>query len=329
MPNGEFAGAYTNMPERVGTEYAPGEPWQYVGEPQEEMYEPYDIGIVPQPPGPKPPSGWMKPDFSRRDDFEQSVFNQIGGNPFKMNPNDVEKQVLGDLPRLFQYVFGGRLSWSQRGRMTPDQRKYWEDSVAQYRQEQQSKFTLKQQHLQQQHKWMMERFDNEAKQYQDALERYRGRLKEARQYKFLYAGRGKAKGPGDIKLSDMRSLSEFEAKHINAAVHQGLEIPQNIIDQANAMRQILGWPMWTKRSMTPEELEAMQNATERSIPQKMLDWWLDREPLKKGTEKYELTPQYGAMPEQAATPDIGQRPDIRHANGMIFQRIDGGWQRIK
>lgn len=74
-------------------------------------------------------------DINQRESFQNTVFEQIGGNPAFFS----EDQALSDFETgagyqgLFNHVFHGILAWRDRGRMSPEQKQFWNDSVARER----------------------------------------------------------------------------------------------------------------------------------------------------------------------------------------------------
>jgi len=132
-------------------------------------------GQAPVPAG--PPGTQQQMDFSRRGDFENSVFKQIAsenipdGNPFQFNPvaamNAISKR---DLPDLFEREFQGQVTWQDRHLLDDDQKKYWMAAVKQYRAHIGSGLKAERETAINAYNQMMNQFDNAAKEQSAAAE---------------------------------------------------------------------------------------------------------------------------------------------------------------
>jgi hypothetical protein len=129
----------------------------------------------------QPRAGQITPEYNRRE-FERSVFNQIGGNPFEIDViKEVDKATATDLPYLFRNVFGGRLIWEDRNRMDEKQRQFWDNEVKKYRayvkerveSDKKTKIDLYNQ--------MTKMFDNEQKEHEAAAKKVAEREKQWRE----------------------------------------------------------------------------------------------------------------------------------------------------
>ena len=114
-----------------------------------------------------------------RDRFEKHVFEQIGGNPFLMNPyNEVDK-ANADLPGLFNHVFQGRIAWNDLGRLNKDELAYWESAKKQYRAEAFERAKQDQKQKLEQYKWMMDGFDQKKALAKSQFDEQMRNLREA------------------------------------------------------------------------------------------------------------------------------------------------------
>ena len=132
--------------------------------------------LEPGAPYDKPADGAPAlPDFSRRTEFEGHVFKQLqsetmpDGNPFAFNPvagmNAISKQ---DLPELFARVFQGQVTWQDRHLLDDDEKKYWQAEVKRYRAHLQDSLNAEKKTAIDQYNFMMNQFDNQAKEAEAA-----------------------------------------------------------------------------------------------------------------------------------------------------------------
>lgn len=180
MPNfnndpltGGHLGRYTDVPGRPGYEYAPARPgWtDYPKEPE----IPKKIQRPPKPP--ERFRQFMTPDYSRRDNFEQEVFSEIGGNPFEINPMEEVKKADARLPALFNHVFGGTVYYGDIDKLDKDQRAYWENTLKQYHAQIYQESISKKKVMLDRYNHMMNRFDNAAQEYQARLSGYQSQMR--------------------------------------------------------------------------------------------------------------------------------------------------------
>lgn len=101
----------------------------------------------------------------KRGDMEREVFAKYG-NPFEMNPYDDVVKSDANLKQLFEYIFEGKATWSDIGRLTKDQRELWEEAKKQYHARTFSESKAKQQKALSAYKWMMGNYDLDTKQEQ-------------------------------------------------------------------------------------------------------------------------------------------------------------------
>lgn len=167
-------GRYTDVPGRPGYEYAPGKPWwkDYPREPERRR----ELQRPPRPP--ERFQEFMSPDYSRREDFENEVFSEIGGNPFEINPMDEVKKADAKLPALFNHVFGGTVYYGDIDKLDKDQRAYWENSLKQYHAQIYQESISKKKVMLDRYNHMMNRFDNAANEYGARLSAYQSQMKE-------------------------------------------------------------------------------------------------------------------------------------------------------
>jgi hypothetical protein len=130
---------------------------------------------------PKPPedlSNFTAPDFSRRQDFEQMVFDHIGGNPFMINVDDEVRRADEDLPNLYRHIFQGRIRWEDRHLMNNKERDYWNMMIKKYHADVESSVNAGKAQQIEAYNFMMNQFDNHAKEYESKLKEYQTRLKD-------------------------------------------------------------------------------------------------------------------------------------------------------
>jgi len=145
----------------------------------------------PGAPYAKPADGAPQmPDFSRRNEFEGHVFKQLqsetmpSGNPFEFNPiasmNALSKQ---DLPELFARTFQGQVTWADRHLLDDDEKKHWQTEVKRYRAQLQDSLNAEKKIAIDQYNFMMNQFDNQAKEAEAARKLVAEKQKAASQGK--------------------------------------------------------------------------------------------------------------------------------------------------
>jgi len=117
--------------------------------------------------------------WANRSQFEQHVMQQIGGNPFEMNPYKAVQKADLQLPALFNHLFQGQVAWNDLPKLDKDQRAYWEQAKKQFRREAFEKAKMEQANSLRQYKWMMDSFDLRAKMDQAEDDRILKEAKEA------------------------------------------------------------------------------------------------------------------------------------------------------
>lgn len=172
MPE-EHLGAYTDRPELIGKEG-----WTFVPgtrvRPGEEI-------TPPKPTLPRPPStleGFVKPDYSDRDAFERQVLKELGANPFEIDPMKTVNVASKNIPTLFNHIFRGRVIWADRDKLDKKQAAWWDATVKQYRSDIHDKAVSNKNVLTGRYNWMMNKFDNEKKDYEARLKDYQTRLED-------------------------------------------------------------------------------------------------------------------------------------------------------
>lgn len=111
----------------------------------------------------RPRSGTAQGNRIRREDLEGEIFKMYG-NPFTMNPYDEVVKADKNLPELFDYIFGGKVAWSDLGRLTKAQREIWEEAKKEFHARTLNEAKAKQQKAENAYKWMMGNYDLETKQ---------------------------------------------------------------------------------------------------------------------------------------------------------------------
>jgi len=133
------------------------------------------------------------PDLSRkphgydREKFEVSLDKQLG-DPFKINPQQmVDEEFNQKLPSLFRQFFKGQVSWADRNRLSPTHKKEWDAAALQWRAKKFNGYEIDRQNKINMRNKMMNKFDNEKKEYQASITRYRTmRTKEEAEKKTIY-----------------------------------------------------------------------------------------------------------------------------------------------
>lgn len=101
--------------------------------------------------------------------FEEQIFNQFG-NPFLMSPEEEVLKADAQLPQLFEHIFGGRVSFSDIGRLSKTQREIWEEAKKRHHAQVYGAAKAKKQKAEEAYKWMMGNFEWERAQAAKELE---------------------------------------------------------------------------------------------------------------------------------------------------------------
>jgi len=182
--------AYTNVASQVGQPVPGKEDVTYKALP-EPSYE----SETKRPKAPEPPDldNFVAPDYSNRESFEQFVLEEIGINPFEMNPLDAVKESDKELPNLFRHIFKGKIIWKDRHKMNSKENDYWNGIVKKFHADRLEEAESTRDAAIAQYNFMMNSFDNSKKEYEARLDKY----------KEDYASWSKEYGPG-------KSLEEGE-----------------------------------------------------------------------------------------------------------------------
>ena len=126
------------------------------------------VSGAPEPPtGAQPQSQITRaPTAADRDRFEQIVFKQMGGNPFMMDPYQEVLRSDTQLPALFNHVFQGKIQYGDLGKLSKDQREYWEESKKEFHRKVWDQATNRRKQTTDQYTWMMAKYDIHAKEAQ-------------------------------------------------------------------------------------------------------------------------------------------------------------------
>ena len=186
-PPGPKVRSFTDNPDRAG-QINPhtGQAWEYVSP------EPRGRAV---PPGPKPAEQdldytrqLLQMDFSDRDKFAQNVISELDADPFAIDPAEEVEKAMGQLPEIFKETFGGRISWNDRDRLSPQQADHWNKVVDNYRTWVFNRALGHKQTLRDQYDMAMGKFDSEKAAQQAMLEKLeqrqfnRQKLEEERRY---------------------------------------------------------------------------------------------------------------------------------------------------
>ena len=191
----------------------------------------------------------MTPDYSRRDEFENHVFKEIGANPFSLNPMDVLKETDKMLPELFEHVFNGKVSWVDRSRLSKNQAAHWENVVKKLRADSLDKATSFRNQKVQEYTFMMGQFDVARKEYESSLDRYRDKKKiEAAII---------AKRKVGLTREDVTAISAMDRTLEKQFAEEG-DVSNQLLRQRNRAARIVGLPTIQR--------EEIQN--DKGVP-----WW--------------------------------------------------------
>jgi hypothetical protein len=170
VPEPSSPKAFTDRPD-LGRK--PG--WVYVpSRPPKEDRELQRLG-----PPPEKYAEYMTPDYSNRHLFEEHVFQEIGGNPFKMNPREAIQYANEDLPDLFERFFQGTIVWEDRGKLTREQAGQWHEVVKNYHAWALDAAIAKKKLMTEQYNFSMNQFDHAWREYQANIKRYRDKVEES------------------------------------------------------------------------------------------------------------------------------------------------------
>jgi hypothetical protein len=252
----ESLGAFTNVRGEVGKPSEPGGPvYQDIntitgGTPGEQLQlEPgksinlSEYGITP----PEMPPGYeqyMNRQYADRDRFERHVFEQIGGNPFMLDPWEEVQKADKELPKIFEQVFQGHAAWEARAHLDPQQKKFWNQVVNQYHAYVKSGVMARKKQMMDEYNWMMQNFDNAWKQAQANVTKYQNKVKALVTRLAPKKKTGKAAGGAKPLTSAQRvsaenTLAALEMKLKKIYDEEG-KIPPNLLRRDNDIRKVLG-----------------------------------------------------------------------------------------
>jgi len=159
--------AFSDIPGQPGVTYAPAESW-WRGPPSvsEETAEEIMHAKALDP--------------ANRSMFEQHVFHEIGGTPFKMNPRDAIPYADENLPDLFEKFFQGTVIWEDREKLSTEQRSQWNEVIKNYHAWALEAATAKKKLMTDQYNFSMNQYDNEVKERQAILEKIHERRETMR-----------------------------------------------------------------------------------------------------------------------------------------------------
>ena len=106
----------------------------------------------------------------RRQDMENEIFRMYG-NPFTMDPYGEVVKADSQLPQLFDYVFDGKVAWSDLGRLNKKQREIWEEAKKEFHARTYKEAMGKQQRAENAYKWMMGNYEADAKREEKEMDR--------------------------------------------------------------------------------------------------------------------------------------------------------------
>ena len=234
---------------------------------------------------PRPPAigeGFMTPDYSNRSLFEKHVFEEIGGNPFELNPRDALQTADEGMPDLFERFFQGAVVWEDRGKLTKNQADQWDEVVKGYHAWAFKNAEMQKAVMTDRYSFMMSQFDRAAKEYQTALTKVRGRreavakLKRIREAKEAKAAKTIEPTPQDIKrYSDM--LRNMEKSAEEGEIHPAQYDAINAIAERTGLPMIgpkeeeegIGLAEWLKRAwLGVSEYERRQEVAKATVPTK-------------------------------------------------------------
>ena len=178
-------------------------------------YERETPQIEQEIPLPTPPADfgeYMAPDYSDRNRFEEHVIMELGKNPFELNPMEALSVADENLPDLFHFFFGGRVVWNDRNKLTKEQADAWDEVVKSYHAWVFQQAEMEKAVLTDQYNFMMNQFDNAAKQYEANVARVRAQQeKVVAEKKKTAEVKAKAAQPPEVKSADVGAYQkQFE-----------------------------------------------------------------------------------------------------------------------
>jgi len=210
----------------------------------------------------KPGEG-TQPIVYNRDQFEQSVFKTIGGNPFGM---DVIKEVNAasekDLPDLFQQVFGRGVMWEDRDKLDAKEKTHWQNQIKQYRAYLKDTLESQKEAAIERYNMMMNRFDREQKENEAAMKKV-----EAKTEKFRTEATARRKEQKrDVK--DLRKEKQDLLKRMTELALEGYGGGQETLEEMTEMTNIRTRIIEINSEMYAPGIKASEEHEEKKIEAK-------------------------------------------------------------
>jgi hypothetical protein len=120
---------------------------------------------------PEKPAEQQGPIYDRQR-FEQILFQDMGGNPYEIDPmKEVDRITAEEMPKLFDHIFRGKAIWADRGRLSKKQQDFWQNELRQYRANVHDHIVSDRQTKIGMYQFMMNQFDNQAKEEEAKMRR--------------------------------------------------------------------------------------------------------------------------------------------------------------
>jgi len=161
--------------------------------------------------GGRPPAGYKPPDYSDREGFENFAFEQAGGKWFEIDPYEEVKKADAKIPELFNYAFGGKVVWSDRDKLTKQEKEHWDWVLKSYHADTFNRAKAKRESMKEAHNFMMTRFDNDKKEHEAKLKRYQDLT-----FKMATEERGQ-RGEARAERGEKRVISKEETQKVEGA----------------------------------------------------------------------------------------------------------------
>ncbi len=116
-----------------------------------------------------PPEDTVSTNYDDRPRFEKSAIEQLGEDPFDIDPYQEVVKSDKRLPELFNFTFRGKINWMDRGRLNKAESDLWDDNVKRFHADTFNKAASRKKTLTAKYEQMINEFDRRKKN-RDALE---------------------------------------------------------------------------------------------------------------------------------------------------------------
>jgi len=101
-----------------------------------------------------------------KQEFENRVFEQLGYNPYTLDPYEEVRNADAKLPDLFNHIFRGEIMWADRHRLDKNQAAYWDAMVKKYHADVFEESKAKREYGIKAHEFMIGKFESVQKEYE-------------------------------------------------------------------------------------------------------------------------------------------------------------------